>query len=863
MCNVQSLWSKYDELLVFASSIRPDVIALTESWTNSSISDSQISIPGYSSPIRHDRGDERKGGGVCCYVHSSIYCSLLEINEKCPPFIENVWLKLPSVALIIAFFYVPPSLKADQQQAVVSYIVDTVDGISGAHPTCRTIIAGDFNKLPCEAFENLLGLTQIVNEPTRGESVLDKVFLDEDILNDYNAAIVGPNFGRADHKSVFVKPISCKNATSKLVKIHDFRKSNMDKFLVRLAETPWHKMYRSSHDIQMKCDLFYKWFYEAMNKIPCSYVEMKSSDKPWLTPILKQLINLKHEAFRQKQMHLYRHYQKKVQLEIRVAKIRWVENQKESSKKVWNIVRGLTGVTRKQQNDVGSIIAQFSSAFEAAEEINNTFAKSFSGTLPNWNFFEALIMNNDEWDVDTSVESLYYELKQLNSKKSCGSDGIHARLLKEAALILAEPLSHLLSTSISEGRIPFQWKTTNIVPIPKSSNITLDNLRPISLLPTMSKILERRVLASMKPELLKLYGVNQYGFRPQSSTLCALIALLDFVTRTLDRRDMSGVALMSFDMSKAFDRLSHTNLFNSLLCCNLSHKCLRWCANYLQDRSQRVILPDGSTSSFINISSGVPQGAILSPYFFASHMGSLKPASNQTTMIKFADDVVIAVPFLDTQSIERLCEEEFDNMRHWCKHNGLFLNEKKTRIMLIDKTKSGQNFSIAGIQLIHEMKILGVVIQEDLKWDAHINHICKLASRRVYLLKVLKQMPIPACDLVQIYKAYIQSILEYNSPLFVGASKRCCSNLERIRKRCHRIICGFECRCELLPNLSQRREERSLKFFKEILGSNHILHHLAPTILSHTNHASIPYSRTNRRAMSFIPFACLLFNCSL
>ena len=192
----------------------------------------------------------------------------------------------------------------------------------------------------------------------------------------------------------------------------------------------------------------------------------------------------------------------------------------------------------------------------------------------------------------------------------------------------------------------------------------------------------------IKPNLLELYGPNQFGFRPKSSTLCALISLLDFITSRLDGNDVIGVALVSFDMSKAFDRLSHNHLLETLMKSSLPHKCLRWLANYLQDRMQRVTLPDGTSSSPVKVTSGVPQGAILSPYLFASHMGSLEPAGKHTEMVKFADDVAIAIPYQNSTDIEQLLTTELTNMKDWCNCNGLILNEKKTKVMLIDKRRN-------------------------------------------------------------------------------------------------------------------------------------------------------------------------------
>ena len=99
--------------------------------------------------------------------------------------------------------------------------------------------------------------------------------------------------------------------------------------------------------------------------------------------------------------------------------------------------------------------------------------------------------------------------------------------------------------------------------------------------------------------------------------------------------------------------------------------------------------------------------------------------------------------------------------------------------------------------------------------------------------------------------------------LVIGMTKKSCSTLEKIWKRSHRIICGFECRCDILPSQTRRREERALLFFKTMLTEVHIIHHLWPATLPHRNYLSIPYSKTARRAKCFIPMCTYLYNYAL
>ena len=129
-------------------------------------------------------------------------------------------------------------------------------------------------------------------------------------------------------------------------------------------------------------------------------------------------------------------------------------------------------------------------------------------------------------------------------------------------------------------------------------------------------------------------------------------------------------------------------------------------------------------------------------------------------------------------------------------------------------------------RLCQEIKILGITFQDNLKWDSHINSVCKSASQNIYILRKMKQLSnITKSDLLQIYKSHILSRLEYNAPVFVGLNGSNSEKLEKIRRRCRKIICGNECECDDFTELRLRRRFLSLKCFNNILfKEDHILH---------------------------------------
>ena len=200
-------------------------------------------------------------------------------------------------------------------------------------------------------------------------------------------------------------------------------------------------------------------------------------------------------------------------------------------------------------------------------------------------------------------------------------------------------------------------------------------------------------------------------------------------------------------------------------------------------------------------------------------------------------------------------------MKEWCTKNGLALNESKTKTLIFSRQRVDEELQSSLPTSVSSAKILGVVFNSRLNWNDHISAITKSASRRIYVLKQLKRIDsVAKKDLFQIYQLLILSILEYNSALFTSLTAENKNTLEKLSKRCHRVICGYSCECNNFPSLSDRRSLQALKVFNQIQNPDHILHHLLPHRLPRTQHFFIEYMRSELRARSFIPFCCAWSN---
>lgn len=862
MSNIQSLLPKHDEICLFLSVCRPDILVFCETWLSEKVDSDIISIPGYSSPLRHDRSSKR-GGGVCVYCRADILIHRIEVVSPPPPCIECIWAAFPTLKIILLALYVPPSLTSSQLHEVTIYIESEVDKALNLLRESKLVILGDLNHLHTEGLENTLGLKQIVDQPTRKKAILDKILLDHALIDNYHSPIVGPNIGIADHFSVYLKPQTDVSHNVQIKKVYDYRQSNLQAFSDKLRKFSWHFFYSPTLTIDEKCDMFYEAIDEARTAIPCSYVEMSSHDKPWLTPLLKHLINCRYEAYRLGQFDKYNHLKEKIKREIEKAKSRWIEGVKSSRSGIWEAVRSVSG---KKKGSGGSALCDGSfSPVEISDHLNEKFSSIFTSQTLAEDVVLPVVDSSliNEWSVVINENLTSNLLDRLQPNKSAGSDNLSTQLLKFSHDVLAAPLTHLFAESILQCVVPVRWKAAIISPIPKCTNPSLIDFRPVSLLPIPSKILEKIVLTSIKAQLIDLYGENQYGFRPKSSTLNAHLAIHDYVTRSLDCSSCDGVAMIALDLSKAFDRVSHLSLLQTLVRGGLPKNFILWMRNFLTMRTQRVVFNGVPSSREVSVSSGVPQGSVLAPLLFAAQVGSLSALHSKTKLIKYADDFTLLIPYSrrNGSTFIECVKSEIDHIKAWCFDHNLMINDGKTKYLFFGSSNPSDGIIEVLPAEVAELKVLGITYQNTLKWDRHVDVITKAAGRRVHVLRYLRHIrSITKNDLVTVYKNYILSVLEFNSPLLVGLNVKNSEKMERIRRRCHRVICGFPCSCDAFQSLKERRLLLAMKVFEQMMSPNHISHEFLPHFLPRTGRLFQELIKTKRRANSFIPFCIRRWN---
>lgn len=854
-----------DEMRALVAFAKPCFVCVTETWFTGDIDDSLIQIPGFLS-FRNDRqdnpNDRRRGGGTVIYASSASNPQAITTIRALdrPQGIEYSILRatVPDTFYIICA-YVPPGLTVDIFSQFRYHISDVIDQLLQSTPDANVFVCGDFNRYDFSFLTTEFNLCNIVHVPTFRDAILDKFYCDEERTGKLIAE-AAPPLGSAIylHNVIIIsncsRNVNCDNAFSQ--KVYDFRKSNLDEFLKRMSQIDWSAV--RVENVNDSIGRFYDHFYWAMSCIPKSIVKFTFKSKPWITPIVIELINKRWRAFRAKDFRLYMHYKEKVKREIVKAKAIWSKRMRSSPKGLWSVVNSIRG--KSESNSVTQLISLFDDNVHAVEFINSFFFSFFhcSESCSDSSLPPVTPTCRRSCDPMCDSASVHDLICKLRTDKATGSDYIPPILLKISVDFISEPLSYIFNLSYRSGSMPDIWKVADIVPIPKTVPVQKDKLRPISLLPVMSKICERIFLKYFYNSLIKCYDECQFAYRRDSSTVCALVTIHDTILRFLDDVDIGAVRVITFDMSHAFDSVSHSILLQRFCMSNFpdSDKFVLWLRSYLTNRKQRVRLGE-TTSSLCDVSSGVPQGSILGPFLFAIFMSTYNPFSPSTKVVKFADDVTIILPvhksaFDDLSSVT--CEVE--NFSLWCKENCMIINTGKTKALNINVTQNPLP-PIPSMNEVCSLKILGLIFNNKLTWTHHFDFMISKLSRRLYVLRVLKRL-LPHDQLVEVYNAILRSVFEYASQVFLNPGIGLDVRLKRVCKRAYRIVHGNDdvcTSCNMLDVTSRRNLLAMRLFLKAKNNDHHVLFNLIPCSSKRSNRIILPTVRTSRRVEGFI-FSC-------
>ena len=278
--------------------------------------------------------------------------------------------------------------------------------------------------------------------------------------------------------------------------------------------------------------------------------------------------------------------------------------------------------------------------------------------------------------MNISADKVFNQLKQLNANKA--SLGFPLKLLRACAEEIAPSLCRLFNMSLQIGSFPKEWKDANLVPVHKSeSKAIVTNYRGISLLNTLSKILEKLVYNEIFDYISPHITQWQHGFLPSKSTVTQLVQVVHDFAKALEMKKQVDVIYL--DVSKAFDRVPHEKLLFKLESLGISGPLLSWFRSYLTGRRHRVVL-NNEASDFLSVTSGVPQGSNLGPLLFLIFINDMpKVISRETSLPLFADDSKCFRLVLGQDDGDQL-QDDLNELFKWSCTWGMEFNVSKCKV---------------------------------------------------------------------------------------------------------------------------------------------------------------------------------------
>ena len=789
---------------------KPDILCVTETRIKDPSDIDNVNLSGYHPPISNESTSQ--AGGSCVYVKSDItFKERIDLNFNIGAETEATFIEIESTSklqknTIIGCIYRHPH---DNHEMFFDYFINTIEKVN---KTCNLIIMGDINIDTLHKTENhavhykntllSLGLRNTINKATR-ITTTSETSLDH-ILTNLNYSSITSGILQtdvSDHLPLYAianlkveKKHLCTQysrrfySVSKASNFTDTLVSNLNKTEFLDAEHPNVRLNRLVQVLQESND-------EVFPLKRLSRKKQKQFRNPWITPLLVKSTQKCKELFRiflkkkDEESHIaYKKYRNTLNTAIKNAKeMHEYEDFKTVEKdieKTWKLINKKSGrLSHKNINKFPKAIKNaqgnlVSNPTAIANCLNKHFVEKATD-LAN----EIRISNNIHPNSYLSprnqvafkfrrftIDEVYKIIIALCTHKSTGYDGIPACIIKWSAAILAPLLTNIFNDFVKIGEYPSICKTASVTALPKKGDpMNQDNYRSISVLTQLNKVFEKLLHGRMVNfiEENNILCKTQFGFRKGHSTSHAITCLNEKLIENIEKQKVSYVLFM--DLKSAFDTVNHKILLEKLEHIGFRGCFLNLLSSYLTGRKQYVKNED-IESLLLDVVCGVPQGSVLGPLLFILYINDIVNCSGFDSVL-YADDAALVISADTIKKLKKRVNSELPKVHDWLSVNKLTLNCSKTKYMLFgfdrftknkstSKLKFRCNINKRAIERVDEFKYLGVIIDNKLNWQKHVDYIAsKLAKIAgvIYKLRTKAQ----SSTLTLIYNSLAGSYLSY------------------------------------------------------------------------------------------------------
>ena len=330
-------------------------------------------------------------------------------------------------------------------------------------------------------------------------------------------------------------------------------------------------------------------------------------------------------------------------------------------------------------------------------------------------------------------------MNKINIKKATGVDGIPAKIVKSGKSVIAPQVTTLVNITVDTGVFPDRLKEAQVTPLFKKNDpLSITNYRPVSVLTIFSKIFEKVFEIQLNDFFYSIFNPYLCAFRRGHGCQTTLLRLPEDWRQALDKNLYIAAVLM--DLSKAFDCLPRDILLDKLLAYGVSPHSVALLKSYLSKRKQQI-KTNSVLSEWAAIHKGVPQGSILGPLLFNVFINDIFYFVKHSYLYNYADDNTLSFSSPDYDHLISVLEAESQVLIDWFKENKMQANPDKFQVLAVGKKTFSKNPSIQiqqnTLSCEETVKLLGIDIDYQLKFDEHISNLCRKASQQLNVMKRL------------------------------------------------------------------------------------------------------------------------------